>query len=281
MNGNLAMTGIGLRVPHLADISNDRPSIGFLEIHAENYLAPTAALRTVERLRCDYPLSIHAVGLSLGSVDGLDEAHLDRVVALVERVEPMLVSDHLSWSSLGGRYYNDLLPLPYTEEALAVVVRNVQRLQERLGRRVSIENPSCYLGFRHSTLSEPEFLAEVVRRSGCGLLLDANNVVVTAHNLRLDPAGWLEDLPVHAVTEYHLAGHAVNDADGEPVLIDDHGSRIDDRVFELFGEMVHRYGRRPTLVEWDTDIPALDVLLGEARRAARMLEAGRAHARAA
>ncbi len=281
MNGNLAMTGIGLRAPHLAEISNDRPSIGFLEIHAENYLAPTAALRTVERLRCDYPLSIHAVGLSLGSVDGLDEAHLDRVVALVERVEPMLVSDHLSWSSLGGRYYNDLLPLPYTEEALAVVVRNVQRLQERLGRRVSIENPSCYLGFRHSTLSEPEFLAEVVRRSGCGLLLDANNVVVTAHNLRLDPAGWLEDLPIHAVTEYHLAGHAVNDADGEPVLIDDHGSRIDDRVFELFGEMVHRYGRRPTLVEWDTDIPALDVLLGEARRAARMLEAGRAHARAA
>ncbi|KAF0099405.1 MAG: hypothetical protein FD144_3744 [Rhodospirillaceae bacterium] len=281
MNGNLAMTGIGLRAPHLAAISNDRPSIGFLEIHAENYLAPTAALRTVERLRCDYPLSIHAVGLSLGSVDGLDEAHLDRVVALVERVEPMLVSDHLSWSSLGGRCYNDLLPLPYTEEALAVVVRNVQRLQERLGRRVSIENPSCYLGFRHSTLSEPEFLAEVVRRSGCGLLLDANNVVVTAHNLRLDPAGWLEDLPVHAVTEYHLAGHAVNDADGEPVLIDDHGSRIGDRVFELFGEMVHRYGRRPTLVEWDTDIPALDVLLGEARRAARVLEAERAHAHAA
>ena len=281
MSGNRTMTGIGLRAPHLAEISNDRPSIGFLEIHAENYLAPTAALRTVERLRCDYPLSIHAVGLSLGSVDGLDEAHLDRVVALVERVEPMLVSDHLSWSSLGGRYYNDLLPLPYTEEALAVVVRNVQRLQERLGRRVSIENPSCYLGFRHSTLSEPEFLAEVVRRSGCGLVLDANNVVVTAHNLRLDPAGWLEDLPVHAVTEYHLAGHAVNDADGEPVLIDDHGSRIDDRVFELFGEMMHRYGRRPTLVEWDTDIPALDVLLGEARRAARMLEPGRAHARAA
>lgn len=281
MNGNRVTTGIGLRAPHLTEISNDRPSIGFLEIHAENYLAPTAALHTVERLRCDYPLSIHAVGLSLGSVDGLDEAHLDRVAALVERVEPMLVSDHLSWSSMGARYYNDLLPLPYTEEALAVVVRNVQRLQERLGRRVSIENPSCYLGFRHSTLSEPEFLAEVVRRSGCGLLLDANNVVVTAHNLRLDPAGWLKDLPVHAVTEYHLAGHAVNDADGEPVLIDDHGSRIDDRVFELFGEMVHRYGRRPTLVEWDTDIPALDVLLGEARRAARMLEAGRAYARAA
>lgn len=281
MNGNRGTTGIGLRAPHLAEILQDRPVIGFLEIHAENYLAPTAALRTLERLRRDYPLSVHAVGLSLGSVDGLDGAHLDRVAALVERVEPMLVSDHLSWSSGGGRYYNDLLPLPYTEEALAVVVSNVQRLQERLGRRVSIENPSCYLGFRHSTLSEPEFLAEVVRRSGCGLLLDPNNVVVTAHNLRLDPALWLQDLPVHAVTQYHLAGHAINDADGEPVLIDDHGSRVDDRVFELFGEMVHRYGRRPTLVEWDTDIPALDVLLGEARRAARVLEAGRAHAHAA
>jgi uncharacterized protein (UPF0276 family) len=281
MNGNRATTGIGLRAPHLAEISSDRPSIGFLEIHAENYLAPTPALRTVEGLRADYPLSVHAVGLSLGSVDGLDDMHLDRVAALIERVDPMLVSDHLAWSRIDGRFYNDLLPLPYTEEALSVVVRNVQRLQERLRRRVSIENPSCYLHFRHSTMSEPEFLAEVAQRSGCGILLDVNNVVVTAHNLRLDPARWLEDLPVHAVTEYHLAGHAVNDADGETVLIDDHGSRVGDRVFELFGEMVQRYGRRPTLVEWDTDIPALDVLLGEARRAARMLEAGRAHARAA
>lgn len=281
MNGNRATTGIGLRAPHLAEISRDRPSIGFLEIHAENYLAPTPALRTVEGLRADYPLSVHSVGLSLGSVDGLDDVHLDRVAALIERVDPMLVSDHLAWSRIGGRYYNDLLPLPYTEEALAVVVRNVQRLQERLRRRVSIENPSCYLRFRHSTMSEPQFLAEVAQRSGCGILLDVNNVVVTAHNLRLDPARWLEDLPVHVVTEYHLAGHAVNDADGQPVLIDDHGSRIGDRVFELFGEMVHRYGRRPTLVEWDTDIPALDVLLGEARRAARVLETGRAHARAA
>lgn len=281
MTSNRAMTGIGLRAPHLAEILRDGPPIGLLEIHAENYLAPTPAQRAVERLRRDYPLSVHAVGLSLGSVDGLDEFHLDRLAALVEQVEPVLVSDHLAWSSVGGRYYNDLLPLPYTEEALAIVVRNVQRLQERLGRRVSIENPSCYLRFRHSTLTEPEFLAELVRRSGCGILLDANNVVVTAHNLRLDPTDWLESLPVDAVTEYHLAGHAVNDADGEPVLIDDHGSRIDDRVLGLFGEMVQRYGCRPTLVEWDTDIPALDVLLGEARRAARVLETGRGHARAA
>ena len=161
------VAGIGLRSPHLADIACERPAIGFLEIHAENYLAPSPALQAVERLRGDYPLSLHAVGLSLGSADGLDEAHLARVAALVRRLEPAWVSDHLSWSVSGGRYFNDLLPLPYTEEALEVVVRNVGRLQETLGRQVAIENPSCYLGFVHSTLSEPEFLSELVRRSGC------------------------------------------------------------------------------------------------------------------
>lgn len=275
------VAGIGLRSPHLAEIARDRPATGFLEIHAENYLAGSPARQTIERLRHDYEFSVHAVGLSLGSAEGLDEAHLDRVAALIERLEPQLVSDHLSWSVAGGRYFNDLLPLPYTEEALAVVVRNVQRLQERLGRRVSIENPSSYLAFEHSTLSEPEFLAELARRSGCGLLLDANNIVVTAHNLRLDPINWLAPLPADAITEYHLAGHAVNDADGERVLIDDHGSRVSDAVLDLFGEIVRRYGKRPTLIEWDTDIPALDVLLDEARRAERVLQAGRADARAA
>ena len=275
------VAGIGLRSPHLAEIARDRPVTGFLEIHAENYLAGSPARRTIEHLRRDYEFSVHAVGLSLGSAEGLDEAHLGRVAALIERLEPQLVSDHLSWSVAGGHYFNDLLPLPYTEEALAVVVRNVQRLQERLGRRVSIENPSCYLAFGHSTLSEPEFLAELARRSGCGLLLDANNVVVTAHNLRLDPMDWLAPLPAEAITEYHLAGHAVNDADGQRVLIDDHGSPVSEAVLGLFGEIVRRYGKRPALVEWDTDIPALDVLLDEARRAERVLLAGRADARAA
>lgn len=275
------VAGIGLRSPHLAEIARDRPATGFLEIHAENYLAGSPARRTIEHLRRDYEFSVHAVGLSLGSAEGLDQAHLGRVAALIERLEPQLVSDHLSWSVAGGHYFNDLLPLPYTEEALAVVVRNVQRLQERLGRRVSIENPSCYLAFGHSTLSEPEFLAELARRSGCGLLLDANNVVVTAHNLRLDPMDWLAPLPAEAITEYHLAGHAVNDADGQRVLIDDHGSPVSEAVLGLFGEIVRRYGKRPALVEWDTDIPALDVLLDEARRAERVLLAGRADARAA
>jgi len=265
------VAGIGLRSPHLAEFARDRPATGFLEIHAENYLANSPAFWTVERLREDYEFSVHAVGLSLGSVDGLDEAHLDRVAALIRRLQPALVSDHLAWSVVGGRYFNDLLPLPYTEEALQVVATNVDRLQERLGRQVLVENPSCYLGFAHSTLSEPEFLAELARRTGCGLLLDANNIVVTAHNLRLDPAAWLDGLPASAIGQYHLAGHAVNDVDGEPVLIDDHGSRVSEGVWALFDEIVRRCGPHPTLVEWDTDLPSLDLLLDEARRAAQAL----------
>ncbi len=228
-------------------------------------------------MRHDYHFSIHAVGLSLGSVQGIDEAHLARVAALVRRLQPAYVSDHLSWSIGDGRYLNDLLPLPYTEEALEVVVRNVERLQDVLGRQVSVENASCYLGFAQSTMSEPEFLTALARRSGCGLLLDVNNIHVTAHNLRLDPRAWLA-LPAEAITQYHLAGHAVNDADGEPILIDDHGSRVGEAVWALFDEVVKRFGPRPTLVEWDSDIPALPVLLDEARRADRVIVAAGDHA---
>lgn len=271
------LAGIGLRAPHLAEIAHDKPAAAFLEIHAENYLTASPALHTIERLRADYAFSIHAVGLSLGSVEGLDGTHLGRVAALVKRLQPTHVSDHLSWSVTGGRYLNDLLPLPYTEEALDVVARNIDRLQQALGRQVSIENPSCYLGFAHSTMSEPEFLSELARRSGCGLLLDANNIHVTAHNLRLDAHDWLA-LPADAITQYHLAGHAVNDADGEPILIDDHGSRIGDAVWTLFGEVVRRFGPRPTLVEWDSDIPALSVLLDEAGRAERAILSAVDHA---
>lgn len=276
----MGVAGIGLRWRHLAEIERDRPATAFLEIHAENYLGGAPALAIVERLRADYTLSIHAVGLSLGSAEGLDEAHLQRVAALVKRLQPAYVSDHLSWSVAGGRYFNDLLPLPYTDEALDTVVRNVVRLQDALGRQVSVENPSCYLGFAHSTMSEPAFLSELVRRSGCGLLLDLNNIHVTAHNLRLDPAAWLAGLPGEAITQYHLAGHAVNDADGQPILIDDHGSRVKDSVWDLFDRALDRFGARPTLMEWDTDIPDLAVLLDEAARADRAIGA-RHDARAA
>ena len=271
------LAGIGLRAPHVAEIARGRPVAGFLEIHAENYLTGSPALAAVELLRADHALSVHAVGLSLGSAEGLDASHLARVAVLVERLEPALVSDHLSWSVAGGRYFNDLLPLPYTEEALEVVVRNVERLQETLGRQVMIENPSCYFSFAHSTLSEPAFLAEVARRSGCALLLDVNNIVVTAHNLRLDPNDWL-GLPADAIAQYHLAGHAVNDADGEPILIDDRGSRVSDGVWALFEQAVARFGRHPTTIEWDTDLPPLGVLLEEAARADRVLAPDVRHA---
>ena len=269
----LPAAGIGLRSPHFAEIARDRPATGFLEIHAENYLGASLARDGLDELRRDYAISVHAVGLSLGSVDGVDERHLDRVAALVEHLQPALVSDHLAWSVAGGRYFNDLLPLPYTQEALEVVVRNVDRVQERLGRQILVENPSCYLAFAHSTLSEPEFLAELARRSGCGLLLDVNNIVVTAHNLGLDPIDWLRGLPAPVIGEYHLAGHALNDADGEPILIDDHGSRVGEGVWTLFGEVVRRFGAKPALVEWDTDLPAVDVLLAEADRARDCLNA--------
>lgn len=266
-----AVAGIGLRAPHVAEIERTRPAAGFLEIHAENYLTPSPALAAIERLRTDYDFSIHAVGLSLGSAEGLDATHLARVTELVRRLQPELVSDHLAWSISGGHYYNDLLPLPFTEEALDVVVANVQRLQDALGRPVAVENPSGYLSFVQSTLTEPEFLAALVRRSGCRLLLDANNLHVTAHNLGLDAKDWLDTLPIDAIAEFHLAGHAVNDADGETVLIDDHGSTVRDDVWTLFARCVSRFGARPTLIEWDADIPALSVLLGEADRAAQVL----------
>jgi len=269
--------GIGLRAQHLAEIAREKPASAFLEIHAENYLSASPALQALEMVRSDYTLSIHAVGLSLGSAEGIDETHLARVAELVGRLRPAYVSDHLSWSVTGGRYLNDLLPLPYTEEALDVVVRNVGRLQDVLGRQVAIENPSCYLAFAHSTMSEPEFLTELTRRSGCGLLLDVNNVHVTAHNLRLAARDWLA-LPADAITQYHLAGHAANDADGEPILIDDHGSRVRDAVWALFDDVVRHFGARPTLVEWDTDIPALSVLLEEAQRADRAIRAATDHA---
>jgi uncharacterized protein (UPF0276 family) len=263
------LAGIGLRARHLEELPAREPTVGFLEIHAENYLGGGPALRRIERLRADYRFSVHAVGLSLGSADGLDMAHLARVKALVERLQPDLVSDHLSWSVTGGAYLNDLLPLPYTEESLQVVCRNVERLQDSLRRRVLVENPSSYLRFTHSTIGEAEFLATIVARTGCGLLCDVNNIYVTCSNMRLDAQAYVAALPAAAIGEIHLAGHAVKDSDGETVLIDDHGSRVAEPVWALLRATLQRIGDRPTLIEWDTDVPELDVLLDEAARADR------------
>jgi uncharacterized protein len=275
-------SGIGLRSPHVAEVLATRPAIGWLEVHAENYMGGGPAIRTLGRIRADYPVSIHGVGLSLGSADGLDTGHLERLAALVDRIEPPLVSEHLSWSTTGGAYLNHLLPLPYTDEALAVVCAHVGRVQDRLGRRLLVENPSSYLQFEPSPIAEADFLNELTRRSGCGLLCDVNNVYVTCRNLGGDPAAYLDRLDPATVEEIHLAGHAVNDADGQPILIDDHGSRVAEAVWLLYARALGRFGQVPTLVEWDTDIPPLAVLLQEAATAAAMLrEVGTADAHAA
>jgi uncharacterized protein (UPF0276 family) len=264
-------SGIGLRAPHVLEILETRPAVGWLEVHAENYMGGGPALRALERLRRDYPVSIHGVGLSLGTAGGLDGAHLERLAALAERLQPALVSEHLSWSVAGGAYLNHLLPLPYTAEALALVAEHVARAQDRLGRRLLVENPARYLRFEDSPIPEPAFLNALARRTGCGVLCDVNNVYVSACNLDGDPVAWLDALEPEAVGEIHLAGHAVNDADGQRILIDDHGSRVAPAVWALYAHALGRFGAQPTLVEWDTDVPPLPTLLDEAATAGALL----------
>ena len=257
--------GVGLRLPHMAEIAATRPQIGFLEVHAENYMAETLALDRLLELRRDYPVSLHGVALSLGSAEALDCDHLARLKALIEQVEPVLVSEHLAWSAIGGVYLNDLLPLAYTEASLELFCRHVEEAQEGLGRRLLIENPSSYLRYRLSQIPEAEFMTEIARRTGCGILCDVNNIYVSAFNFGFDPIAYLQALPVEAIGEIHLAGHHA--AEGVDILIDDHGSRVAEPVWQLYAAALRRFGPVLTLIEWDTNLPALDVLLEEARRA--------------
>ncbi len=273
-----ARAGIGLRTQHMAEVIATRPATGFLEIHAENYMAPGPALDGLLTVRRDYPVSVHGVGLSLGSASGIDRAHLERLRRLVSYCDPVLVSEHLSWSAIDGISLNDLLPLPYTEETLDIVAGNIEAVQEDIGRMILIENPSRYLRFRHSTVPEPEFLAELVRRTGCGLLCDVNNIYVSSINLGGDPHAYLAALPREAVGEIHLAGHARGERNGRPLLIDDHGSPVCDNVWSLYRHAVARFGAVPSLIEWDTDIPDLPVLVAEARHADGIAEEMLAHA---
>ncbi|TIV24732.1 MAG: DUF692 domain-containing protein [Mesorhizobium sp.] len=259
-----ASAGIGLRSPHIGEMLTRRPSAGWLEVHAENYMGGGGGVEALEKLREIYPLSVHGVGLSLGSARGLDGDHLERLRKVCERFQPDLVSEHLAWSVADGAYLNDLLPLRYDEEALAIVARNVETVQGTLKRQVLIENLSAYVAFADSSMSEAEFLAELVVRTGCGLLLDVNNVQVSAHNLQYDAKAFIDALPAEAIGEIHLAGHATNHVGADTVLIDDHGSRVPPVVWALYQHAIDRLGPRPTLIEWDTDVPILDVLLGEA-----------------
>jgi len=264
--------GIGLRQPHYREVFERRPALGFVEVHSENFFqAGGASLHALERAREAYPVSLHGVGLSLGSADRLADEHLAKLQRLVERVEPALVSEHLCWGAVGGVHFNDLLPLPHTSETLALLADRIDHVQSTLKRRILVENLSAYVAFRDSPMSETAFLAELARRTGCGLLLDLNNLYVNAMNFGFDAHERLGDLDGATIGQIHLAGHAVVD----DCLVDTHGAVVCDPVWALYADACRRFGPRPTLIEWDTDLPTLDVLLDQAAQAADI--AGAAH----
>jgi len=263
-----ASAGIGLRAQHHLDVLSGAPRTGWFEAHSENYFADGGAhVEALMRIRARYPLSLHGVGLSLGSTDPWDRLHLEKLRRAIGRFEPGLVSEHLSWSSVGGRFANDLLPLPYTEEALRHSSARIAEVQDYLGRQILIENVSSYLQFNSSSLTEWEFLAGVAAESGCGILLDINNIFVAAHNHGYECHDYLQGIPRGAVQELHLAGHSRAEFEGALLLIDTHGSPVCEAVWELYRAALRRFGEVPTLIEWDTDIPPIHVLEAEADKA--------------
>lgn len=269
--------GIGLRTPHMAAVATEEPgaplTAPWIEVHSENFLcAGGPRLAMLDAVAARYPVSCHGVGLSLGSAEGLDRAHLTRLQNLFTRVKPALISEHLSWSVTGGVYLNDLLPLPYTEETLATVCRNVNAAQEAFGRQILVENPSAYLSFHGTTMSEPEFLARLVECTGCGLLLDVNNIYVSAENNALDAQEYLNAIAGDVVGEVHLAGHSITGNAATRLLIDTHSTRVCDAVWDLYKSVIARIGAKPTLIEWDMEMPDLHILLGEAATAQRILD---------
>lgn len=268
-----AKAGAGLKSDHVAEILEALPAIGFFEVHAENYMgAGGMPHRQLEAIRRDYPISLHGVGLSIGAASPLDKMHLQRLKALNERYQPGLFSEHLAWSSHDTTYYNDLLPVPYNKETLERVCDHINEVQDTLGRKMLLENPSTYVAFEQSSMSELDFLKEVVRSTGCGLLLDINNVYVSCVNQERSAEDYLDQFPLDQVGEFHLAGHAQDmDDAGRPLLIDAHDRSVDDAVWALFEVAVARSGPLPTLIEWDSDVPAWPVLLAEAEAADRIL----------
>lgn len=260
-----AAAGIGLRKQHHLDVLADSPRVAWFEAHSENYFAEGGPhIDCLERIREQYPLSLHGVGLSLGSTDALNRDHLERLRLTVRRFRPALVSEHLSWSSVGGVFANDLLPLPYTEEAVRHVSARISIVQDALGRQILIENVSSYLEFQCSRITEWDFLAAVAAESDCGILLDVNNVYVAAHNHGYDCARYLHAIPRSAVQELHLAGHTPVSLGGRELLIDTHSAPVSDAVWALYRTALLRFGPVPTLIEWDAQIPALSKLVAEA-----------------
>lgn len=262
--------GIGLRHPHQRELLARRPTLAFLEVHSENYFGDGGPPHHyLERLRADYPLSLHGVGLSLGGNDPLDTGYLNHLKTLIRRYQPALVSDHLCWAAAGGQHAHDLLPLPYTEEMVYHLAGRIRQVQDALERPILVENVSGYVGFRQSTLTEWAFVCAVVEEADCGLLLDVNNLYVNAVNFGHDPRAWLDAIPAERVGEIHLAGF---DLDPTGLLVDTHGRPVHPPVWDLYRDFADRLGPRPTLIEWDTDLPALDTLLAEAAHANTLME---------
>jgi uncharacterized protein (UPF0276 family) len=269
-----AASGVGYKPQHFSQILEETGSVAWLEIHAENYMGDGG--RPLAQLRClaeRFPFSVHGVGLSIGGEGRLDREHLLRVKKLCEWLGPASFSEHLAWSTHDGAFLNDLLPLPYTSSTLSRVVDHINEVQGTLDRRMLLENPSSYLAFSESTMSEPEFLHEIAQRTGCGLLLDVNNVFVSATNLGSDPVSYIDAFPLELVGEIHLGGHDEDEDDfGAPLLIDSHGREVADPVWSLYDYTVGKAGPRPTLIEWDNDVPDWSTLEAEAARAAVLLE---------
>ncbi|MFZ5593075.1 MAG: DUF692 domain-containing protein [Pseudomonadota bacterium] len=272
-----ARAGIGLRAEHHEEVLQTNPDVGWLEVHSENFFSEGGKpWKILGRIRERYPISLHGVGLSLGSTDPLDEIHLKKLKRLIEHIDPGLVSEHISWSSVQGHHFHDLLPLPYTEEALNHLVRRVAQTQEILGRQILMENLSSYVCYAHSTMSEWEFMTSLAERSGCGLLLDVNNVYVSSVNHRFDPMTYLNNIAPAMVGEIHLAGHTQQSREGEPFIIDTHDRPVSSEVWALYECAMTRFDGIPVLIERDAALPPLPVLVAEAQRAQQIMDGHRA-----
>lgn len=265
--------GLALKADHYQTVLESLPKVGWFEIHSENFFADGGAnLKLLEEVRSHYPMSFHGVGLSLGSADGLDSTHVEKLVRLVNRFEPGLVSEHVSWSNVDGQTMNDLLPIPYTQEAVEIISKNISTIQDTLKRQILVENPSTYLAFKHSEITEAEFMAQVAKQSGCGILLDINNLYVSEHNHGTDIDAYFESLPQDAIGEMHLAGHSeCHTKNSQKILIDDHGSHVIEPVWQRYQQAIATIGSTPTLIEWDTNIPSFEALYAEGQKAQQYL----------
>jgi uncharacterized protein len=264
----LSLCGIGLRAPHYTEFLTKKPKVAWVEVHSENYFGEGGhAIATLEKVRASYPVSLHGVGLSLGATDDLNWRHAKKLRDLMMRIDPCLVSDHLSWSSFNGQYFHDLLPLPYTAETITHVVARIQQMQDYLQRPLLIENISSYINFSASSMNEAEFIGEIAKQSGCGILLDINNIYVTAMNQQQNPRDFIANLNTQAIQEIHLAGFTTVTLQQQEILIDSHNRAIVPAVWDLFQLAIRKFGPKPTIIEWDSELPLLETLCLEAYRA--------------